>query len=304
MIGLIESGYLQRELEISGDLTAYPKLLIHILEKPGSSIDLKSAVCRVTVGVTEAQELQTLKMLIPHLIDVYNGRNYTLATHAAISLVNLSYNNRENKQSLYLQRSTMVKRLQTKDQKLLAYTILMLLNLATESSRRRTIAKECLAILKNICMGIGVINGKYNSEVLSRALQTITVLSKDHNTNEALCNDERFITALVNFIGYGDESEEKMLILVENMADKNPFSKAFIGKMTIEKMVKRLLENPSAEIIKAIITCLNVLVTNQEDNFELLKKYGGIEALEGCLQNPGVTVDPLIVRYIGYMRDA
>lgn len=49
MIGLIESGYIQRELEMSGDTSIYPKLLVYLLAKPTSSIHLKSTICREMV---------------------------------------------------------------------------------------------------------------------------------------------------------------------------------------------------------------------------------------------------------------
>lgn len=49
--------------------------------------------------------MQNMKILLNNIIELYCGKNYTLATLAATALVNMTHNNRENKLNLYQRRN-------------------------------------------------------------------------------------------------------------------------------------------------------------------------------------------------------
>lgn len=263
MISLIEVGYLQRELDISGNTSVYPQLLIFLLQSPMSSLELKSVVCRVTVGIEEA-ELSALKPLIPSLIDIFIGKNYTLATQAAVSLINLIYQNRENKQTLFKNLGLLVKRLASKDQKLLSYSILLLTNLASETSRRKAIANQIRDYLINILTGKVVEKEFITQEVLSRTVQAIITIMKDHSTVDYIVNSNEIIENCVEYVAKFDDLLPRLAWLLELMAEKSKVSLLKIAKFYMAALVKRLNDNLSTDVLKNLLSLIKVLIAYEE----------------------------------------
>lgn len=278
MIGLIETGYLQRELEISGDVSIFPDLLIYFLQSPWSSQELKCVVCRVAVGIDET-EYNILKPLIPYYIETFATKNYSIASQAAVSLINLTYKNRENKQTLFNQLPNIIKRLDTIDQKLLSYTLLLLTNLASEASRRKTIASKVKDSLLKIIIGKGVDANFYSSEVISRAFNTLIIISKDHSTLDYFAQNESLRNECVKYIDYPGEILPKLTWLLEIMAEKSNSVKVKIGKLYIPIIIKKLFEGIEIEQIRAIISLINVLVGNKE-NLDLAKESKILQAFK------------------------
>ena len=268
MIGLVESGYLQRELDISGDVNVYPNLLIYLLQSPWSSIELKSVICRVTVRIDDLNEYSIFKPLIPYFLDVFSGKNYSLASQAAVSLINLSFNNRENKQNLFRSLQVIIKRLTTKDQKLLSYAILLLTNLASEPSRRKVIASDIRDPLIRIITGKIIQKEYLSNEVLSRALNALITISKDHGTLDYLIQNDELKLVCSEHINSNEDVVSKIVWLFEIMAEKSTTARIRIGQLSIAKLIERLKDRFSVETIKAIVLLLKLLITNSE-NFKI-----------------------------------
>jgi hypothetical protein len=286
LVALIESGYLQRELEISGDSTIFPKLLVYLLERRDSSLQLKAAICREIMRPQEASDLQNMKTLLPHIMYLYKARNYTLATLAATALVNLSHSNRENKQFLYQKRHEIYNRLSTKDQKLIAYSFVILNNLASEASRRRNLSKEIKPILKKVLEGTGIPNTNFSNEVISRALQLGTTLCKDHFTRDEIIKDREVLGGVISFIGKNDDTEVKALGLLDKLCERNPDYQDVIAEVCLKKVVDRLKQLPSHDICKALVNLIYSIVNKNTTNADKLLSYRGNEILETMIHQP------------------
>lgn len=297
MICLVESGYLQRELDISGDVNVYPNLLIYLLQSSWTSLELKGVICRVTVGIEEASELSVLKPLINHYIEIFSGKNYSLASQAAISLINLTYSNRENKQTLYKQRFNIIKRLNTKDQKLLAYTLMLITNLATEPSRRKTIATEIREAVTNIITGKVIDKAYLSGEVLGKAFTALIAIAKDYATLDYLLGNESFRLECKDHISKYDELIPKIVWIFELMSDKsNQFRKQF-GPLYIPLILKKLTENLSLDIIKSLLTLLKALLGTAE-NVDIAGANGIVSILKQLSSNSEIRNEVPLVKLI------
>ena len=269
MISLVETGYLQRELDISGDVMVYPNLLVFLLQCPWHSIELKSVICRVTVIIDDPSEMNALKPLIPHFIDVFLGKNYTLSAQAAVSLINLIYNNRENKQALYKKLPALAKKLTSKDQKVLSYTIMLLQNLASEASRRKNIATMIRDNLLGILVG-KVIDRRYLSlEVVSRAITAMITISKDHTTLDYYAISQELIETGIYYIDKSDELLQKLTWFYEIMADSRDSAAIELGRIYIPIFLKKLNQNLQNDVVKNIVGLMKKLLENRTEAISL-----------------------------------
>ena len=300
MIALIETGYLQRELEFSGNMNAYPTLLRYLLEKKDSSFELKGAVCRVTVGIKEQSDLQVLKPLIPHLLNVYTGPNYALATQAAISLINFAYNNRENKQLLYQERQKFISKLEVRNYKLLAYTLLLIKNLASDSSKRRVFSKEILSQLLEILRGPSITEAKPSEEVLSRGFQLLLVLCKDHSVVQHLVTQKDFLQAVLNYLGSSAETEA--FSFLAEFLNKSQEARNYLGDNAIGLIVNRLKESYSTPVLKT----LKVICSFNPENLRTLQIENGEQLLEQLARSESIDAEGsvLVGELLGFIKNS
>lgn len=299
LVALIESGYLQRELEISGDSTIFPKLLVYLLERRDSSMQLKASICREIMKPQEASDLQNMKSLLPHIMYLYRSKNYTLATLAATAMVNLSHANRENKQFLYQKRNEIYSRLKTKDQKLMAYSFVILNNLASEASRRRNLSKEIRPYIKEVLDGTGISNTNYSNEVISRSLQLATTLCKDHFTRDEILRDKEALNAILGYIGKNDDTEVKALGLLDKLCERNPDYQDVMANICLRDIVDRLKQFPSHDICKALVVLMHSIVNKNTTSAEKLISYRGNEILDTMIHQPtSFSNDDVILRKI------
>ena len=292
MISLIETSYLQRELDISGDLTAYPSLLIILLQSPYSSLDLKSAICRVTINIEEVSEMLAFKQLLPHFLCIYKERCYKLATQAAISLINLTSNNRENKQAVFKERQIIKNRLTTKDQKLLSYSIFILINLATETSRRKVIASEIREPLCNILTGKVIETNYLSSEVISNVYNAlITITAKDHTSAEAMASDKELLDNSVLFLNKYDDVVSNLCWFFEIITKKAVIHKKKLGAQFIPPLIERIKNGNGQDFVRSAFLLLKTLLMDEEDNQNLSKNLKFNDYLKKMLVNDSANTD-------------
>ena len=303
MESLIKSGFMKRELDLYNLSRLYPKLLIYLLQKQECPLQLKLAVCNVSINMNEATDIQIIKSILPHLIDLYRIGNYTLATQAAIALVNLSYNHREHKQILYSSREHIIQRLSCKDNKLLSYSILLLINLSSDPSRKKIISKESKHLIRNIIVGSKILDTSI--DVASKAFQLLDLYCKDHVNSDFFSNDEKFIEACAKYIGKDNECELKILILLEKLCERNQSARIFIGRKSIEKYVDMLKKIQNIEIIKKIVEFFKLICGNKDDdNYYILQRKSITKVLDGLLQNPNFNMDQNFIKLVKSLREA
>ena len=108
---------------------------------------------------------------------------------------------------------------------------MLLTNLASEASRRKTIASKVKDSLLKIIIGKGVDANFYSSEVISRAFNTLIIISKDHSTLDYFAQNESLRNECVKYIDYPGEILPKLTWLLEIMAEKSNSVKVKIGKL-------------------------------------------------------------------------
>ena len=296
MTTLIETSYLQRELDISGDVNVYPSLLIFLLQSPFSGIELKSAICRVTVVIDDSGDFNVFKQLIPYFLKVFKDKNYKLATQAAISLINLTHSNRENKQTIFKERKVIISKLNCKDQKLLSYTVLILNNLATESSRRKVIASEIREPLCNIIKGRIIDIDILSIEVLSKVFLTlITITSKDHTSAESMASDLELIKASIFHLERFDEEIPNLCWFFEIITDKSPLKRNILGENLIPPLITKLKADLSQEQNKNILMLIKAMLQTNE-NLSLARTLGLNDYLKNLLMSQEVNNDQTCIK--------
>jgi hypothetical protein len=297
MICLIESSYLQRELDISGNVNTYPDLLLYMLESPWSSYELKCAICRVTTSIDEPNEYGIFKALIPYYIDIFCGKNYTLASQAAISLINLTFGNRQNKQTLFKQLDRIVARLNTKDQKLLSYTLQLLTNLGTEASRKKVIGTVIRDSLMKIITGKVIDKDYMSSEVLSKTINLMITVSKDHSTLDYFFHQDSLNDILLEYLNKGDDIISKIAWFLELIAEKSNDIKKKLGEIYIEPLIKIISQNASVEAVKNILGLINSLIVVQS-NFELVKQNNLFKVLKEIRTGSDIQGDNIALQLV------
>ena len=301
MQSLIESGYMKKDFEQQQN-ALYPKLLLYLLQKQDSSQSLKLSICRACLSMNETTDTQTIRSLFPHILDIYLLSNYTLATQAAITLANLSYNNREHKQLLYKSCEGIMQRLNCKDSKLLSYTIMLLINLCSDPTRKKAIARDSRVIIRKIVVGNEVV--KQSIEVITKCYQILGIFCKDHSNAEIFNNDEEMIRACVENIGIDFDCDMRMLGFLENLCERSVAAKGFVGRRCIGEYVKVLKKNTNLELIRKIIEFFQGIVNSKdEDNYHTFRNNGTAKVLDGLLQNMHLAMDNNLVRKITELKE-
>lgn len=302
MIALIETGYLRKELETNNLGNLYSKLFVYILQHKSCSLKLKLEICKISTNIQEQDDIGILKILLPHLFDIYVSKNYTMATEAAISLVNLTYNNRENKQFLFSCREGIINRLSCKDNKLICLSILLLINLSSDQARKKVISKECRDALIKIIVGSKVV--KQNDEVISKCFQILAIFAKDHSNAEHFCSDGELILSCISFIGKNDDHSIRAVSFLEVLVERYPNSKSPIGKKAIRILIDYLKKAQSLEVIKRVLNLFRLLALSKSDgNYQILISHNVGKVLEGLLQNSVLTMDHGIVGQINALKE-
>ena len=302
MQGLIESGYLKKTFESQKSSKLYSKLLIFLLQKKDSKIDLKSAICKTLTNTNEQTDLSLIKNLLPHILDIFCTNNYTLATQAAVSLVNITYNNRENKLFVYNYREKVINRLSSKDPKLLVYTLLLLINLSSDQSRKKVLSRESKQFIRSLIIGNKII--KQNIEVITKSFQIFGMFCKDYTFAETFYRDEEVFRAGVDYVGENIECDLKILNFFEILCEKSQVAREGIGKLAIGKLVEEIKSHPNIEIVKKILSLFKLFGLGKDDeSYQILIYYHLDKVLDGLVQNKTLTMDRNIIKQINELRE-
>jgi hypothetical protein len=254
----------------------------------------------VTVNIDDSGDINIFKQLIPYFLKIFKDKNYQLATQAAISLINLTHSNRENKQTIFKERKTIISRLSTRDQKLLSYTIFILNNLATETSRRKVIANEVREPLCKIIKGDIIELDFLSPEVLNNVyLALITITSKDHISIETHSGQTDLIQASINHLERFEDEVPNVCWFLELLAERTTTKRNLLGQILIEPLVKMVQSDVNQDLMKNIFTLLKVLLQTPE-NLKLAKNTTFFDLMKKIALGPE-NYEPTIVKIAKYI---
>eukprot|EP00929_Paragymnodinium_shiwhaense_P101880 TRINITY_DN65076_c0_g1_i1.p1 TRINITY_DN65076_c0_g1~~TRINITY_DN65076_c0_g1_i1.p1 ORF type:complete len:938 (-),score=240.00 TRINITY_DN65076_c0_g1_i1:79-2892(-) len=193
MQGLLELGYLRKMLPVPdgspGAMSRdFAMLLSRLLTSNVSSVDLKAAICRLIVKEKDTEQGSSL---CAGLIEVLKSpqTGIFLATYACAALVNLSQAQEVVKNRImHLGVAPIcVRHLQSKDDDLVLYCLMLLVHLSKYDHHRQMLKEvEVVAVLTDLLIGsYGAV--RYRRRVL---MEIASVLGQ-------MCNDEEIRTDLV-----------------------------------------------------------------------------------------------------------
>jgi hypothetical protein len=293
---LIQTGYLKKLIESTGEPNEYYNLLIYLLQTCASA-ELKSII----FGSLMQSDPNRVQVFMPALIDAYTGKNYVLATRAAMSLATLTANNRENKEHLYKYNETIINRLLCKDVEILCYTISILLNLSSNASRRKMISKASspyiLSIIKAERFTLNYI------PLIQKSFQLLSLFCKDPINIEYYINNQEFLASCIRYIGKDHECDLKIYFYFESLCEKNQAARNVLGEKCIGKIVDQLQGVPGIEVVKRILSLVKSIVRNNfDENYKISVEKGLPKILNGMLKNTTLSRDSAILQQISELK--
>mmetsp|Transcript_23466 Transcript_23466/g.54732 ORF Transcript_23466/g.54732 Transcript_23466/m.54732 type:complete len:871 (+) Transcript_23466:91-2703(+) len=142
MQSIVNTEYLRKQFGRNKD-EDYCKCLARLFEAD-SSLTLKSSICRRFMDTQFHEVDEAMRVVIPHLINMLKTEGLFLATYACATLVNLSQNNDGAKQLIMSAGigKIAVKQVATKEEDLVLYTMMLLVNCTKEAQHRYIVARE------------------------------------------------------------------------------------------------------------------------------------------------------------------
>ncbi|OMJ94249.1 hypothetical protein SteCoe_2585 [Stentor coeruleus] len=174
---------------------------------------------------------------------------------------------------------------------------MLITNLATEPSRRKTIAAEIRESVTNIITGKIIDKAYLSGEVLSKAFTALIAIAKDYATLDYLLSNESFRNECKDYVSKYDELIPKIVWIFELMSDKSSSFRKQFGPLYIPLILKKLTENLSLEIIKSLLTLLKALLGSAE-NVDIAGSNGAVLVLKQLSSNSDVRNEAPLAKLI------
>ena len=285
---LIENDFFFNEFKRMSESTndppqLYADVLIQLLVNAKSSA-LKCSICRHLISFQadlknkdkegEDDYMKTVfKTLNKPLIEMYKSPNRTLATLAAVALLNICWNSKEIKFLIVFDGggNVALHNLTSRDETLLRYSLQLVMSLCSIYQNIENFIKNGLIEkLLSILGGTKVPETSYSDKVISLVLQIIRIIigQTDSKFQEIEKHLGNFLSILDNEYANCEDVEIEMIGLLKKMAMKNNSCKKAIGlhmiKSILEKMGKQQVSKPK-KVIEAYLQLLCILVKDSEE---------------------------------------
>jgi len=238
----------------------YASLLSQLLSSDHASVNLQAAICRQIVA---AKDLEQGGVLVIGLISVLRQGGLFLSTYATAALVNLAtkdvvknYIMRGGNELLLLQQ------LESKDDDLTLYTLMLLVNITKAGLHRRALVSRGIVPVIYKILSMNYAQLQYKRRVLTELCSVLGQLCNDEETRKALCQSYQYV--LDCLLQIFDDAE---------------------GATDERRRPGETLDPGSSKIISKVLFALKQLCANSLENKDLVGSRVA-KAVVQDLQNP------------------
>mmetsp|Transcript_69880 Transcript_69880/g.138288 ORF Transcript_69880/g.138288 Transcript_69880/m.138288 type:complete len:913 (+) Transcript_69880:141-2879(+) len=191
---LLEMGFLKKNVfpaqaHDEGSMSmAYVHLLKNLMMCEAASVNLKASICRQIVAEREAEHGCALCM---GLLELMRRGGLFLATYACAALVNLSQAKEEVKNFLVYHgiAAICLQQLQSKDDDLMLYTLMLLVHLTKYANHRQSMndAKLVPQLFEILVASYNVL--QYKRRILTELCSVLGQMCNDEETRKSICQN-------------------------------------------------------------------------------------------------------------------
>jgi len=293
MLALLRTEYIKKLFARSNELDFY-KALSNLLMS-NSGVALKAYICRMLMPTTNLDGM-VASIIIPPLLQLFTSKGAYLPTYSAAALVNLSHGNEEVKRMLIIGRiaDLAYRQLQSKDEDLVCYTLMLLSNLTKEAHTRELIAAagillcvyDLLTSSYQQCRPRSGPSVELSASGVSAVLRE-KVLAQVCIIIGQFCNDdiyrEKFIETFPHTVKCmlyinehsvaGSQLASKAMFAIKQVCVKTDWLKAEIGDVVIPKIVREFNDEKiekNQEFLNQAVLLLQVLATLRHNCFRMV----------------------------------
>jgi len=260
---LLEMGFLKKVLPAQasdeGSMSmAYAHLLKNLMMCESASVNLKASICRQIVAERDAEHGCALCM---GLLELMRTGGLFLATYACAALVNLSQAKEEVKNFLVYRgiAAICLQQLQSKDDDLMLYTLMLLVHLTKYANHRQSMneAKLVPQLYEILVASYGVL--QYKRRILTELCSVLGQMCNDEETRKWICADyPNCIECLISIFNAaqvlpGDRKPgdvlpststkiiSKVMFALKQLCANDPQNKETVGGPVIKPVIKDLM---------------------------------------------------------------
>eukprot|EP00916_Digyalum_oweni_P015883 GHVL01026058.1.p1 GENE.GHVL01026058.1~~GHVL01026058.1.p1 ORF type:complete len:864 (+),score=79.95 GHVL01026058.1:171-2762(+) len=253
---MLESGYLKR-LFPKGNEVHYSNLL-SVLLGSRASINLKAGICRqILQSVSTATPQDQVAVIVPALTELMRSQSSFLATYATAALVNLSADRDEVKSALMAQGASQIckQNLDTKDDDLSLYTLILLVNLTKSVHHRASIVSH--GVISTLVDLLSSIYGNWKSKhrMLAQLAAVCGQLCNDEESRNEFCRNTYKNIPLIAFLQVFQQAhtevavtdqtyipfKTKILFVLKQMCQHGSQNKDYIGRHLLHAVLRDLV---------------------------------------------------------------
>lgn len=292
---LLTQDYLRKRLGRQNDAD-YFECLANLLNS-NAGTHVKAYICRIFMERNErkhAEDENSNLTVVPSLVHIIDCGGPFLATYASAALVNLSDGNDAVKMKLFEHNiaGLACKSVKTKDDELICYTLMLLVNLTKQPHHRAVMANtgflpllyDLLTSSYHLCkttVGIGgvsgssVAGGAMKVKLLTQVCILIGHFSIEETYREFFLDEDTFGHTVACLLWMFDESDAggslmcKVMFALKQLCKDRNDQKQFIGAHTAGRIIERLAGKSrgreferTSEFLFQSILLLQMLVTH------------------------------------------
>jgi len=315
MQAILSQDYLKKQLGRQRE-AEYFQCLAHLLQS-NASTNLKAFVCRIfmerEVDKKDVQSEEANRRVVPALIEVLDEEGAFLATYASAALVNLSDGD-EKVKTLLMSRgiATLATRnLKTKDDELICYTLMLLVNLTKQPHHRSVIASggllprlyDILTSTYHQCgpsapgkkvSSVSVAGGALKEKMLTQVCILIGHFAIDDGFRAQFLEKDMYgftVKCLLYMFDAAPVATPLMcwvMFALKQLCKDDPWQKQEIGAHAIKRILERLQDKPAEkgpQFIFQSLLLLQMLATHTP-NCVMMKRHNLDAVMEGIVDIP------------------
>lgn len=229
----------------------YTKFLGELLRGGTASASLKASICRQIISANQKQLF--FSVLIPALMEIMNLASIYLKTYATVTLVNMTGGQERAKNMLMSMDVVPLlgEHLQSKDDDLIRYTLVLLANL-TKSVHHRDVMKENGIVEILIDLLTGSYSNVFKRDILTELASVIGQLCNDEETRAGMCESKGVITCILYVFDKAPEGtklKSKCMFALKQLCVNSEKNKERVGEQVTRSVVAelQLAESKTAE---------------------------------------------------------
>ncbi|CAK8999981.1 unnamed protein product [Durusdinium trenchii] len=309
MLAVLSTDFLKKQIGKGRDADFF-RCLANLLEA-GCGVTLKAYICRLFMEMRAQPEAKAKDedvsadlIVVPSMLSLLKSGGNFLAVYASAALVNLSSGNQAVKMILMGQgmAKTAVRNIQSKDDDLSYYTLMLMVNLTKEPHNRSVIASAGL-----IPLLYDILTSSYSQVRPAKKRQTMQSAALGSIAKERLltqtcivvgqfCNDDRFREQFIDMyphtvkcllyifttVSFGSFLSSKTMFALKQLCASRNDQKHHIGTHAIPHLIDSLsdkeAEKPTECIYQSLL--LLIMLSGLQTNTELMYREGLIQVLE------------------------